>query len=173
MEQFLEIIKLLLPAAIVLYGVYLTVKTFLNKRFEESLAVIREKNHETILPLRLQAYERLTILLERMQLANLLPRLTDHELTAQEFQHVLMSEIKAEFNHNVSQQIYVSEEVWDMVMQAKEELVSLINHTTHGMEPGANSLELSKRLVEQAMSAPNDFNQVALRAMKKEVRELF
>ncbi len=173
MEQFMEILKMTLPSAVVLYGVYLTVKTFLNKRYEESLSLLKEKNHETILPLRLQAYERLTLFLERMAFQNLLVRLTDHTLTTEEFQHILINEIRMEFNHNVAQQIYMSDEAWDMIKQAKEELISMVNSTAKEVDPQASAMELSKRLVEKAIGAQHDFIDIAVRYLKKEVRELF
>ena len=111
MEAIIDFIKILVPAALVLYAMYLTVKAFLNKELEKTRLEIKEKNIEVVLPVRLQAYERIVLFLERMSPNNLVTRLNQAEMTAKVFQQIMLREISDEYNNNVSQQVYMSEEV--------------------------------------------------------------
>jgi hypothetical protein len=115
MEAIIEFGKILLPASLVLYAVYLTVRSFIHRELESKRMEIRARSIETILPNRLQAYERMCLFLERISPPNLLLRLNNPGYTAREFHKVLLDEIRNEYNHNVSQQIYMSDEVWNMI----------------------------------------------------------
>jgi len=115
MDALIDFVKIVIPASVVLYAVYLTVRSFIAKEIELKKLEVRAKGIETILPARLQAYERITLFLERISPQNLLIRLSDPAYSAREFQKLLLDEIRNEYNHNVSQQVYMSEEVWNLV----------------------------------------------------------
>lgn len=172
MEQVLEFAKILVPAGLVLYAMHLTVKSFLNKEMEKKIIEIREKSIETVLPNRLQAYERMCLFLERIAPSSLILRLNIGEFTAQEFQHILLNEIREEYNHNVSQQVYMSIEVWDLIKNAKEELVTIINDASVKMEKEASSIELSKQILETMHSRPDNIAH-ALIEVKNEISQVF
>ena len=127
MEVLIEYGKILIPASVVLYAAYLMVRSFIIKEIELKKLEIRTRSIETILPNRLQAYERMCLFLERISPPNLLLRLNNPGYSARDFHKLLLDEIRNEYNHNVSQQIYMSEEVWSMVKNAKEDLTILIN----------------------------------------------
>src|SRR4028119_1270098 len=118
MEIFGDLIKILLPAAAVLYAMYLTVKAFLNKDFDKRLVDIKIKNTELTLPLRLQAYERMCLFLERISPHNLVVRLNEPAYNAIQFHQKLLLEIREEYNHNLSQQVYMSDQSWTYVKNA-------------------------------------------------------
>ena len=94
MEIVIEFGKLLIPALLVLYAMYLTVKNVLEKDVERKEVDFKIKNYETILPMRLQAYERIALLLERISPNNIMLRLNNPKLTAKEFQIILVKEIR-------------------------------------------------------------------------------
>lgn len=96
--------------------------------------------------MRLQAYERLTLFIERIALNNLLPRIRKAEMTVSDFRTALISNIRMEYEHNLSQQIYVSNDSWAMIRAAKEEIISMINQQSLELRPDASSIELSKKL---------------------------
>src|SRR5690606_6021575 len=123
MDALIEFGKILIPASVVLYAAYLLVRSFIQKEIEMKKLEIRGKSIETVLPSRLQAYERMTLFLERISPQNLLIRLSGPGMTAREFHQLLLSEIRTEYNHNASQQVYMSQEVWDLIINAKEDLI--------------------------------------------------
>lgn len=173
MDAIIEFGKLLIPAAIVLYAMYLVVKSFLDKELQKKHLEVRGKSIETVLPNRLHAYERVCLFLERISPNNLIVRLNNGKYTAGEFQQILLNEIREEYNHNVSQQVYMSDDVWEKVKSAKEDLIVMINEATANLPEGATNLELARKLFERAMEKEDDLIQIALLAVKNEIRQTF
>jgi hypothetical protein len=173
MDALIEYGKIILPASLVLYAVYLMVRSFINKEIDLKKLEIRTRSIETILPNRLQAYERMCLFLERISPPNLLLRLNNQGYSAREFHKLLLDEIRNEYNHNVSQQIYMSEEVWSMIKNAKEDLTILINEASSGMEPEATSLDLARRIFELTLEKKVEPIGHALSELKKEIQQTF
>lgn len=173
MDALIEYGKILVPASIVLYGVYLMVRAFINKEIELKKLEVRGRSIETILPNRLQAYERMCLFLERMSPPNLLLRVNNPAYSARELHKVLLDEIRNEYNHNVSQQIYMSEDVWNMVRNAKEDLVIMINQAAEGMNQESTGLDLSRKVFELSMEKNVEPISHALSELKKEIQQTF
>lgn len=173
MEIIADLLKITVPAAIVLYGVFLTVRSFLNKDYEKKLVELRMKSNEQITPIRLQAYERMCLLLERITPANHIARLPQSELTAFQLQFMLVSEIRAELNHNLSQQLYMSHKVWTMVKNAVEDTVSLVNIAASGLNENSRGIELSRKIIELYVSKQELPIEIALQNLKTEIQEIF
>jgi hypothetical protein len=173
MDVVIEFGKIILPASIVLYAAYLLVRSFIQREIELKKLDIRSRSIETVLPNRLQAYERMTLFIERMAPQNLLVRLNVETMPAREFHQLLLSEIRNEYNHNVSQQVYISEEVWDMIKNAKEDLIVTINDAASEMGMESTSLDLAKKIFERAVNKPIDPLAHALSEMKREIQRTF
>jgi len=173
MEVIIEFGKILLPASILLYGVYLLVRSFIQKEIDLKRLEVRGRSIETVLPNRLQAYERIALFLERISPQNLLIRLSSPGMTAREFHQLLLGEIRNEYNHNVSQQVYMSEEVWNFAKNAKEDLIVTINDAASEMNGEATSLDLSKKIFERSVNKPVDPIAHALTELKKEIQQTF
>ncbi len=118
MEYLGDLIKIFIPASIVLYGMYAVAKTFLEKGIVEKNLELKQKNAEIVMPIRLQAYERMTMFLERITPNNLLVRLSGNAVQVLDFQQLILREIRDEFNHNLSQQVYMSHELWERIMRS-------------------------------------------------------
>ncbi|MFA0962740.1 hypothetical protein AB9P05_13140 [Roseivirga sp. BDSF3-8] len=173
MELLQELLKVLLPALAVLYAMYLVVKSFLDKEMEKKILDVRSKNAEIILPVRMQAYERICLFLERITPNNLLIRLNDGSYTARQFQQILVSEVRDEFNHNLSQQLYMSDDAWIMVKNAMQEVISVINESAKEVDPEGKSIELSRRIFEKMLAKDPDPIQQALTEVKDELRRIY
>ncbi len=173
MDILMELAKILLPAGIVLYAMFLTVRSMLEKEIERKKVDVRYKLQETVVPLRLQAYERLALLLERISPKNILLRINNPEFSAQEFHHILLHEIREEFNHNLSQQIYVSEELWTLVKKAVEDTISTFNQAAAQLESGAKSVDLTKVIFEKTLSLTMDPIIHALSQIRKEAAQFY
>ncbi|MBT4968423.1 MAG: hypothetical protein HOM80_05400, partial [Bacteroidetes bacterium] len=123
MDFMLELLKIVLPAVIVFFTAFYLIKFFLknetDKKYIENKALV---NKETIL-LRLQAYERLVLFLERMSPSAMVMRMNKNNLSAADFHLQLLSTVRSEFEHNLAQQLYISNESWQMLVNAKEEVI--------------------------------------------------
>lgn len=173
MNAVVEFIKILGPASLVLYAVYLMVRAQIRREIDLKKWEVRTRSMETILPARLQAYERMTLFLERISPQNLLIRLNNPGFSARDFQKVLLDEIRNEYNHNASQQVYMGEEVWSQIKNAREDLIILINEAASQLKPDASSLDLSKKIFEMSMEKKVDLIAHALTELKKEIQQTF
>ena len=109
-DIFVETMQYMVPALVVFLVTYFTLKKMLDEDYRRKELEVKSKRSTDLTPMKLQAYERLTILLERIRLDNLVMRLADPNLSATAFMHRLSASINEEFNHNVSQQIFVSDQ---------------------------------------------------------------
>jgi hypothetical protein len=173
MEILEDLIKILLPAAIVLYAMYLTVRAFLNKEFERKLVDLKTKNTDIVLPVRLQAYERMCLFLERISPNNLILRLNNSMLSANELHQLLLAEIREEYNHNLSQQVYMSDNAWNQIKTAMEEIITLINSAASNVASDGKSMDLAKAIFERMIQQELDPSGGALRFIKDEIRQVF
>lgn len=173
MEALIEFGKIIIPAVLVLYAVYLMVKSFINAELDKKRLEIRGKSIETSMPNRLHAYERICLFLERISPNNLIVRLNNGDYTAREFQQILLNEIREEYNHNVSQQLYMSEEAWSLVKSAKEDLIVTVNEAMTTLAQEATGMDLSKAIFERTIQKEPDPIQHALVSVKKEIWNSF
>jgi hypothetical protein len=131
---------------------------------EKSLAAQKQ-----LLPVRLQAYERLVLFLERISPASLVMRCMDEAHNARQLQSILLRNVREEFEHNNSQQLYVSASAWGMVKTAREEVVQLINRSESELKEDAGKDELARLIVVKKAAMIDE----ALNRLKSEVAELF
>ena len=104
--------------------------------------------------LQLQAYERLILLTERIALPSLISRLKHDGFSAREMQAMLTESIRHEFEHNITQQIYVSPEAWDAVRNLKEQNIFIVNQVSSFLPPQATALDLNKHLLDMIAQNP-------------------
>lgn len=173
MEFIADLLKIILPAGLVIYGMYLTIMSFLKKEREKMVVELKTQNTQTILPIRLQAGERLCLLLERITPNNLVRRVNSPEFTARELYSQLLHEVREEFNHNLSQQVYFSDETWESVRRAVESVITLINTGMQEMGSESRGIELAKKIFQLSLDQKNDAIQYALKNVKDEIRVFF
>ncbi|QRR01712.1 DUF7935 family protein [Dyadobacter sandarakinus] len=171
--DYLWLLIVLLIAVAVIYGTYLTITTVAEKIFEKQRWEIRSKNVEITLPLRLQAYERMCIFLERISPNNLLLRTTVTATSAVELQEIVLMEIRNEYNHNVAQQLYMSQGAWEQVTAAMNETVAAINQAAAQVPAEAPAAELAKQIFAQIMGQEAQPVTRALGVLREEIRMLF
>lgn len=173
MESFLDILKVVLPASLVLYGMYLAIKVMVSKSLLSKELDLKQKSLEITLPVRMQAFERMTLFLERISADNLLVRLNKQGMTAGVLHYALVEEVRKEFNHNVAQQVYLNKDLWSMVVTAKEDLVTKINATFEEIDAEATSIEYAKKLLELTMATDIDSIELALTSLKEEMSKYY
>jgi len=173
MEMVYDLLKITIPAGLVLYLAYLLVRSFLQKQLDEIAFGVRQKNQEIVVPIRLQAYERVVLLLERITPANLISRLSNSDYSAEEFQHILIHEIRNEFNHNLSQQVYMSDSAWTYVITAVEQTISLINSSANALDKESKGFDLARTILENGAGEEMDTPKQAIRYIKEEIQDIF
>ena len=173
MEMVYDLLKITIPAGLVLYLAYLLVRSFLQKQLDEVAYTARQKNQEIVVPIRLQAYERIILLLERITPANLISRLSSSDYSAEEFQQILIHEIRNEFNHNLSQQVYMSDSAWTYVTTAVEQTISIINSSRNTLDEKAKGFDLARAIIENTAGEEMDTSKQAIKYIKEEIQDVF
>jgi hypothetical protein len=151
-ESLLELLKYTVPAVVVLIATSIIVRRFLLSETKlKQMEMLRENQEQTV-RLRLQAYERLVLFVERIHPRQLVPRVYQSGMTVADLQAVLVYSIRSEFEHNLSQQIYVSRNVWSTVRQVKEQELNMINSIAQQLNPEDSAKELHKRMVDYVLT---------------------
>ncbi|NND93345.1 MAG: hypothetical protein HKN45_00655 [Flavobacteriales bacterium] len=117
-----------------------------------------------------QAYERLVLYLERINPGNMVLRMHKNGSNAKKLEAEMVKSIREEFEHNLSQQIYVSDEIWKLIRQAKEETIKLISLASGQCSEKSSATDLSRILLELAASIDEFPHDVAIRYLKQELR---
>lgn len=173
MTEFLEILKYILPSLVVLAISYLLVKSFLESDTKRKMVDIKVTNTKLMTPVRMQAYERLILLLERISPVNLIMRTSTQVVPAKEYHGILLQNLRDEFDHNISQQLYVSDLAWEKVLIAKEETIKLINTSAAKLTDEANSTNLASKILELSFEYSKMPVNEALEFLKEEFRKKF
>lgn len=162
-----------LPPLVVASTAYLLIKKFLQREQNLKLLDIKISNQKDTLPLRLQAYERMALYLERISPNHMLLNQYDPSLTVREFQRALIVMVRDEFEHNLAMQIYISPALWNIIRNTKEEVVRQINQSAAAINPEGPAHELSEHFFNEILANENFATQKALAVLKSEVAQLF
>lgn len=173
MESFFDILKLVLPSAIVFLTAFYAIKKFLEHDQRKRSMELRTDGQKVVTPVRLQAYERVVMFLERIAPEALLGRVNKQGMDAKELQLALITTINGEFNHNLSQQLYMSNEAWLRVKMGKEEMIKLVNIASSKVQPGASGANLSKMLLQLTIQVGKLPLHDAVEYLKAELRQSF
>jgi len=172
MEAFTDILKITIPSLIVFLTAWVLLRNMIkndqDKRRQELLLL----NSRTVTPIKLQAYERIVLFLERISLELLLVRVSSPDMTAQQLHSAMLSTIRSEFEHNLSQQIYMSQQAWEVVRNARSNMIKIINSEVEKLPPDSSGLSLSKKLLEKIMELEKEPTRAAIDYIKGEIARM-
>lgn len=172
MEQVLDILKYIIPSIIVFLTAYMLLKMFLNNDLKKRTQEYRMNNQKMITPIRLQAYERVTLFLERIAPDSLIMRIQKPGMTAGQLQSQVIASIRSEFEHNLSQQVYMSSAAWEVVRNAKENTVQLIKAAATGIDKEQPAMILSTKILETVVKMGTSPTRIAIDFLKKELEQI-
>ncbi|MBL7951700.1 MAG: hypothetical protein JNM62_08265 [Flavobacteriales bacterium] len=172
-DPFVQILVAVLPSIVVFLTAFYLIKQMVGAQAAARIAEVRKDDHKHTLPLRLQAYERLALFAERISPGALVLRVHKGSMSSRMFHAELVATIREEFEHNVTQQIYVSDKAWSKVKQAKEETIRLINVSYEQTGDTPSGTELSRHVFENVSRLSHTPSQECLVVIKEDVRRLF
>lgn len=185
MQDFLQILREIAPILLLSF-VFIYI-------FHEGLSFLRERDKiqreyqrnadlandlsrratsDVVINLELQAAERFVLYLERIAPDRLVMRLHQNGMSAKMLQTEMLRNIREEFDHNLSQQVYISEPAWELIRNAKDEMIKFISAAGTGMTERQSGIDLSQRIFEAASRVENLPSEVALKYLRKETRRL-
>jgi len=177
MDKLLENLPLVLAALfgglVAVAAVYVVFSRLLATEEARQRAELRLKAFTTAMPLKLQAYERLILFLERIHPASLLPRSEPKGKSARLLADQLKAEIYAEFEHNVVQQLYVNENSWQRLLMARDTVLALIDTTQKQLPESATGVDLANGIFERMKGMEGEFpTTLATNAIRRELQEI-
>lgn len=170
-NKIIEILAYTIPSLITGGVAYYLFNSHFKDQQNTRRWLLHKENQKDSLPLRLQAYERLTLYLERINPTKLLIRVTPLSNNKNEYENYIIAQIEQEFEHNLTQQIYVSEACWTIVKTAKNTTIQMIRKTNM-----SEKIDTADKLRETILNDSLDnvsTTQIALSYINTEVKELF
>lgn len=168
----MEILKYTLPALLVLIASIVAIYMLLKEERERREFELKKKDRNITTPIRLRGCERLTLLLERITPEHLLMNVDISTLSIPQLQRQLLQTVRLEFDHNLSQQVYVSDETWAAIVLAKEETLRFINAAVSQLPPESNTLQYAQLLITAYNTNGVTPTQRALELLKEETRTM-
>ena len=168
MNTALEILKYILPSLVVFAAVYYIQKQYLEKEYNLKMLELKTKYSKDAIPLKLQAYERLLLFCDRIKLPNLILRLKTPNMSGQELKTAMIIAVQKEFEHNLAQQLYTSQQLWDIIELSKNNIIDQISDpglSSNGMmSANAYAQSLMRKVKSQ------DSIKIATKAIKEEAK---
>jgi hypothetical protein len=164
----LEILKSIIPALVVFATIYYLMDGWFKHQYQLQVLKIKQEKKDVTIPLRLQAYERLAILCERLSIPNLLLRVKSKDQNCAALKLALLMTIQQEFEYNQSQQIYVSAPLWEIIKLSRDDAFAIINAMAEKTDPRSPGEALAKELLEYIQQQPASSLEKALEAIRME-----
>ncbi len=168
MEAVTEILKITLPALLVTIMAWLVLKSMIKNERDRRRQELILQNSRSVVPIKLQAYERIILFLERISLESLLVRVSTPNMNAAQLHSGLLTSVRSEFEHNLSQQIYMSPQAWEVVRNARSGTIKLINSEYDKLPENATGMIFSKQLLTAVMDMDKEPTRVAIDFIKAE-----
>lgn len=173
MEAILEILKYTVPSAIVLAGVYFIMNRFLDSEQQKRNLQYKTDNYKLLGPVKLQAYERIILFLERINFSNLVMRTFTPGMSAKVLQAKILASIREEYDHNIALQLYIPSQTWKMIKSSKEETIKVVNNCADQLSSDSSGLELSQFILELVAKVETTPTEIAIEAVKAELNKAF
>jgi hypothetical protein len=168
----LDILKYTVSGWLVVLGAYLLYKNHRPVAGNSASTHQSISSSKDFIALKLQAFERLILFIERIHPANIFVRLHLPGMSAIEMQSLILNEIRAEYQHNITQQLYVSTDTWTLIKRVKEDTITIINGAVNQLDNSASAVDLSKLVFGQLSTLDESPYDLALRIIKTEMEEL-
>lgn len=169
----IDILKYTMAGVGVVYIAFYLFKPYLDRSTTIQLAELKKSISSQTLPLRLQAYERLVLFTDRINPANLLIRMNGNGYSAAELHALIVADIRNEYQHNVTQQIYVSERAWAVTKRVKDDTLSVVNTAIQALPENATGLDLGRIILNHLSKLDDNPYDIATNLIRKDLEDLF
>jgi hypothetical protein len=168
-----DILKYTISGLVILAAAFYVIKPYLDRTEQIQLLEYRKSISQQTLPLRLQGYERVILFIERVNPASMLIRLNGGSYTARELHSIAVSEIRDEYQHNITQQVYVTSRAWGVVRRVKDDTISIMTNAVKELPENASGLDLSRMVLNHLATMEENPYDIATGLIRKDIDELF
>jgi hypothetical protein len=171
LSKLLELLSYTLPAIIVGFVAYYFFNLHTKNEEGRRRYLLNKEAQKNALPIRLQAYERMTLFLERISLTKLLTRITPISTNKNDYENFVIAQIEQEFEHNLAQQIYMSDECWTIITTAKNATIQMIRKAA--MSDRVDSADKLREVILNDLMEKQTPSNAALAYIKNEVSQMW
>lgn len=171
MNEVFEILKYILPMLIMGGIFYFLIEKFFAEETIRRKIELQLKDKELLTPQRMQAYERMALFLERIRPTNLVRRI-EMPADADTYEYVLFNSIQEEFDHNLSQQIYIDPETWSVIFSAKNATQNFIKQCRESSEDSTSAEAFRNELIRRSVDG-NSICNGALLQLQSDIQKQF
>ena len=171
MQSIVELLKFTFPSLIIAAVVYYLIDKFFKEEQLKREMTLRSTLAQNITPQKLQAYERMALFLERIRPTALVRRLQGYQ-TVKELEFAFIDTIQSEFEHNLSQQIYVNPETWKIIFSAKNSTQNFINECIKKLPENATVMQFQEEIIRSSIQDNNPSN-YAMIYLQKDIQSNF
>ncbi len=168
-----DVIKYTIPALIVFLTIYFLGKQFFTQQTQQKILDDRMQHRDKSMTIKLQAYERLVLFCDRIDVVNLALRLSSKDLSADDMMNAMLISVQKEFEHNLAQQIYVSDKLWQIISQAKTGTINLITAAKSELPSSASATDLLNAISKKMNEIKMNPAETAKSALRSEASQLF
>jgi hypothetical protein len=169
--KIIEILAYTIPSLITGGVAYYLFSSYFKDQQNTRRWLLQKDAQKDALPVRLQAYERMTLFVERINLTKLLIRITPLSQDKNDYENLVIAQIEQEFEHNLSQQIYMSDECWTIIVTAKNATIQMIRKAT--MSDRVDSTDKLREVLLNDLMEKQSPSNAALAYIKNEVGQLW
>ncbi len=168
----LEVLKYILPGLLVLIAACVILHQMLKEERDRRDFELKKNTRKEVTTVRLRGYERLALLLERTTPEHILRDIDLNGLTVRQLQILMLKTIRMEFDHNLSQQIYVSDDTWESILIVQEELGRFVSTVAQSFPAESPALPYAQQMITVYNTNGETPTDVALGKLRNEARAL-
>jgi len=165
---YYEVLLLTIPVIALFLAIYVLFRQFFQNQLKVQIAQMSKTHGDSVVRLKLHAYERLMLFCERIEMKNLIGRLHQSEMKSRDLKATLIMAVHQEFEYNLSQQLYVSSQLWQIVELAKMQMIEIITHIGATVKDDAPASDLSNTLLSYFQTQKQNPVETAKAAIRQE-----
>ncbi|MEP2059013.1 hypothetical protein [Maribacter litoralis] len=169
-DQIFQLFAYLLPSVVTGAIAFYFFRMHTNNEEGRRRFLLHKDSQKDTLPVRLQAYERMALFLERIAIPSLVVRVAPQSDDKNAYENLLIKSIETEFDHNLSQQIYMTDECWNIIKAAKSATIQMIRKAAMSNTETADKLR--EDILNETMEKTSP-SSTALTFVKKEIGDLW
>jgi len=164
-----SILIVVTPAIIILAFIHYLFRREFDKYLDVKFPESAKEEADKLLPQKVHAHERMIVFVERLNPSNVLVRLHQQGISVKDLQSLVMNEINTEYQHNITQQLYLTDATWNVIRKLKEDTLAMISNAAGGLPPEATGLDLSKRVLQHMATMEENPYDLTLSLIKKDI----
>ena len=169
----LDILKYTIAGLGVVWIAFYLFKPYLDKSERIQLLEFKKSVSNQTLPLRLQAYERIMLFIERINPENMIIRLNQHGYSAADLNSMIIAEVRNEYQHNITQQIYVTSRAWGITKRVKEDTLNIVSSALRSLPEDATGLDLGRLIIVELSKMENNPYDISAELIRQDLEQLF